>query len=133
SLRIPPGQDPATAMTALTEHLQRHAPATARVTVHQGEQGKPYQARQDAPAMALARQALQTARGAEAVDTGLGGSIPFLAHLVDGVEAPESRSHGIDESRHVGEFARVCLAEALLLRGAGELGIDQGVSSEGTA
>ena len=24
-------------MTALTEHLQRHAPATARVTVHQGE------------------------------------------------------------------------------------------------
>ena len=143
SLRIPPGQDPATAMTALTEHLQRHAPATARVTVHQGEQGKPYQARQDAPAMALARQALQTAWGAEAVDTGLGGSIPFIADLLEvfpeaevlvtGVEDPESRAHGIDESLHLGEFAHVCLAEALLLRGAGELGTDQAVSSEGTA
>jgi len=132
SLRIAPGQDPATAMAALTEHLQRHAPATARVTVHQGEQGKPYQAHQDAPAMTLARQALQTAWGTEAVDTGLGGSIPFIADLLEvfpraevlvtGVEDPESRAHGIDESLHLGEFARVCLAEALLLRRAGELG-----------
>src|SRR5699024_1482161 len=160
---------------------------------------KPYQARQDAPAMALARQALQTAWGAEAVDTGLGGSIPFIADLLEvfpeaevlvtgvedpesrahgideslhlgalahvclaeavetglggsipfiadlfevfpeaevlvtGVEDPESRAHGIDESLHLGEFAHVCLAEALLLRGAGELGTDQAVSSEGTA
>ena len=93
--------------------------------------------------MPLARQALQTAWGAEAVDTGLGGSIPFIADLLEvfpeaevlvtGVEDPESRAHGIDESLHLGEFAHVCLAEALLLRGAGELGTDQAVSSEGTA
>lgn len=81
--------------------------------------------------MNLARQALQTAWGTEAVDTGLGGSIPFIADLLEvfpraevlvtGVEDPESRAHGIDESLHLGEFARVCLAEALLLRDAGRL------------
>jgi hypothetical protein len=56
---------------------------------------------------------------------GIGGSIPFIAEfaeifpdaaiLVTGVEDPDTRAHGADESLHLGEFARVCLAEALLL------------------
>lgn len=131
SLRIPPGQEPATAMNALIHHLERHAPATAEVTIHPGEQGKPYQAGRSASAMALARTALSQAWGTETVDTGLGGSIPFIADLLEvfpraevlvtGVEDPASRAHGIDESLHLGEFARVCLAEALLLRTAGRL------------
>ncbi|MFC7466055.1 dipeptidase [Brachybacterium sp. GCM10030252] len=131
SLRIPPGEDPDSAMEALVSHLERHTPATAEVTVHRGETGKPYSARQDSPAMRLARGALADAWGTEAVDTGLGGSIPFIADLLEvfpqadvlvtGVEDPESRAHGIDESLHLDEFARVCLAEALLLRGAGSL------------
>src|SRR5690625_7401438 len=93
--------------------------------------------------MALARQALQTAWGAEAVDTGLGGSIPFIADLLEvfpeaevlvtGVEDPESRAHGIDEGQHLGELAHVCLAEALQLRGEGELRPDQPASGEGAA
>lgn len=134
SLRIPPGQEPAAAMDALVAHLEEHTPATAQVTVHRGEEGKPYQARQDTPATALARTALATAWGTESVDTGLGGSIPFIADLLEvfpeaevlvtGVEDPESRAHGIDESLHLGEFAKVCLAEALLLRGAGALRAD---------
>ena len=83
-------------------------------------------------AMDLARSAFADAWGTAAVDTGLGGSIPFIADLLEvfpeaevlvtGVEDPESRAHGIDESLHLGEFAKVCLAEALLLRGAGRLG-----------
>ena len=131
SLRIPPGEDPASAMEALVAHLERHAPSTAQVTIHRGEEGKPYRASQDAPAMDLARQSFERAWGAPAVDTGLGGSIPFIADLLEvfpraevlvtGVEDPESRAHGIDESLHLGEFAKVCLAEALLLRGAGAL------------
>ncbi|MGP9539702.1 dipeptidase [Brachybacterium sp. AOP43-C2-M15] len=132
SLRIPPGEDPAVAMEALVSHLEQRAPSTAQVTVHRGEQGRPYSARRDSPAMDLARTAFARAWGTPAVDTGLGGSIPFIADLLEvfpqaevlvtGVEDPESRAHGIDESLHLGEFAKVCLAEALLLRGAGTLG-----------
>lgn len=132
SLRIPPGEDPDSAMEALVAHLEKHAPTTAQVTVHRGERGRPYSARQSSPAMDLARSAFADAWGTAAVDTGLGGSIPFIADLLEvfpeaevlvtGVEDPESRAHGIDESLHLGEFAKVCLAEALLLRGAGRLG-----------
>src|SRR5699024_8882547 len=59
SLRIPPGEDPASAMEALVAHLERHAPSTAQVTIHRGEEGKPYRASQDAPAMDLARQSFE--------------------------------------------------------------------------
>ena len=131
SLRIPPGEDPARAMDALAAHLEAHAPATAEVTIRRGEQGRPYSAPQASPAMDLARRSFARAWGNDAVDTGLGGSIPFIADLLEvfpqadvlvtGVEDPESRAHGIDESLHLGEFAKVCLAEALLLLGAGDL------------
>ena len=78
------------------------------------------------PAYVAARSALRAAwDGVEPVDVGIGGSIPFIAEfarlfpasavLVTGVEDPDSRAHGIDESLHLAEFARVCHAEALLL------------------
>lgn len=131
SLRIPPGEDPERAMEALTAHLESHAPSTAQVTIHRGELGRPFSAAQSSAAMDLARRSFARAWDTEAVDTGLGGSIPFIADLLEvfpqaevlvtGVEDPESRAHGIDESLHLGEFAKVCLAEALLLRGAGTL------------
>ena len=63
--------------------------------------------------------------GAEPVDIGVGGSIPFVAAfaerfpdaaiLVTGVEDPDTRAHGANESLHLGEFERVCVAETLLL------------------
>jgi len=56
---------------------------------------------------------------------GVGGSIPFISDfvarfpdasiIVTGVEDPDTRAHGANESLHLGEFARACLAEALLL------------------
>ena len=59
------------------------------------------------------------------VETGIGGSIPFIAEfartfpgaavLVTGVGDPASRWHGIDESLHLEMFGRAVLAEALLL------------------
>jgi acetylornithine deacetylase/succinyl-diaminopimelate desuccinylase-like protein len=35
--------------------------------------------------------------------------------LVTGVEDPDGRAHGPNESLHLREFERACLAEALLL------------------
>jgi acetylornithine deacetylase/succinyl-diaminopimelate desuccinylase-like protein len=63
--------------------------------------------------------------GAEAVETGIGGSIPFIADLVDvfpdaqilvtGVEDPDTRAHSPNESLHLGVFQRAILTEAVLL------------------
>ncbi|WP_448060998.1 M20/M25/M40 family metallo-hydrolase [Cellulomonas hominis] len=125
SLRIAPGQDPVAAQAALRAHLEQHAPFGARVTVTDGERGKPFQAPADSSAMQAARWAFAEAWGTPSVDIGLGGSIPFIADLLDvfpdaailvtGVEDPDSRAHSADESVHLGELERVVLAEVLLL------------------
>ncbi len=125
SLRIAPGQDPARALAALKEHLVGNAPFGARVTVKDGELGKPFQAPADSTAMRAARQAFADAWGTDPVDIGIGGSIPFIADLLEvypdaailvtGVEDPDSRAHGANESVHLAELEKVVLAEALLL------------------
>ncbi len=125
SLRVPPGQEPDVAAAALTRHLESHAPFGARVTVHDGERGRPFLARRDVPAARIARQAFADAWGTDPVDIGVGGSIPFIADLLEvypdaailvtGVEDPDSRAHGANESVHLGELEKVVLAEALLL------------------
>lgn len=126
SMRLAPGQDPQAALSALAEHLTKNAPWGARVTVTLGEAGAAYTMAAAGPAYDAARDAFQVAwDGTPSVDIGLGGSIPFIAAfadtfpeasiLVTGVEDPDGRAHGVDESLYLGEFARVCLAEALLL------------------
>jgi acetylornithine deacetylase/succinyl-diaminopimelate desuccinylase-like protein len=80
----------------------------------------------EGPAYDAARSAFREAwDGVEPVDIGVGGSIPFIATfqelfpsaavLVTGVEDPDSRAHGPNESLHLAEFRRACLAEAVLL------------------
>ncbi|WP_264032295.1 dipeptidase [Cellulosimicrobium sp. SH8] len=125
SVRLAPGQDPAAAMAALRTHLETNAPLGARVTVRDGEQGKPFLAPGDSEAMRAARWAFATSWGTDPVDIGVGGSIPFIADLLEvfpdaailvtGVEDPDSRAHGANESVHLGELEKVVLAEALLL------------------
>ena len=94
------------------------------VTLESG--GEPCQVDATGPAYDAARAAFAEAwDGVAPVDIGVGGSIPFIATfqemfpkaaiLVTGVEDPDSRAHGPNESLHLAEFARVCLAEALLL------------------
>jgi acetylornithine deacetylase/succinyl-diaminopimelate desuccinylase-like protein len=80
--------------------------------------------------MRAARAAFTEAWGAAPVDVGVGGSIPFIADLLEvfpdaailvtGVEDPDSRAHGANESVHLGELQKVVLAEALLLTKIGE-------------
>jgi acetylornithine deacetylase/succinyl-diaminopimelate desuccinylase-like protein len=126
-MRVAPGGDAATHMDALVTHLEKHAPFGARVTVDRGDLGEPFTVDADGPAYDAARSAFRDAwDGTEPVDMGVGGSIPFIAEfarlfpdaavLVTGVEDPDTRAHGIDEGLHLGEFARVCVAEALLLQ-----------------
>lgn len=125
SLRIAPGQDPAAALEAIRDHVAAQAPFGAKVELTQGEAGHSFAANVDGPVYATARWALERAWGAAPVQIGIGGSIPFIAELVEvypeatvlvtGVEDPDSRAHGANESLHLGEFERACLAEALLL------------------
>lgn len=125
SLRIAPGQDPVAAMDALRTHLEEHAPFGSRVTVTDGEKGRPFLAPADSPAMRAARRAFGESWGTAPVDLGIGGSIPFIADLLEvypdaqilvtGVEDPDSRAHGANESVHLGELEKVVLAEVLLL------------------
>ena len=127
SVRIAPGDDPDKAFQAIKQHLEANGPWGAQVRVTLEQSGAPCLVSAEGPAYDAARAAFREAwDGAQPVDIGVGGSIPFIATfqelfpsaavLVTGVEDPDSRAHGPNESLHLGEFARACLAEALLLR-----------------
>ncbi|MDG4796017.1 dipeptidase [Micromonospora sp. WMMD1082] len=132
SVRLAPGDEPKRAYAALRDHLQRYAPWGARVEVTFEHDGAPCVIDASGPMFDAARSAFRTAwDGTDAVEIGIGGSIPFIATfqemfpraaiLVTGVEDPQARAHGPNESLHLGEFARVCLAEALLLANVAEV------------
>jgi acetylornithine deacetylase/succinyl-diaminopimelate desuccinylase-like protein len=125
SLRLAPGQDPDAAMTSLVEHLQTHAPWGAQVRVESGAAAWPFLVEARGPAFEAARQAFKEAWGADAVEIGSGGTIPFVKAFADaypsaqillwGVEDPDGRAHGANESLLLDDFRKTCLAEALLL------------------
>jgi acetylornithine deacetylase/succinyl-diaminopimelate desuccinylase-like protein len=107
-------------------------PWGARVEVTLESDGAPCVIDATGPAYDAARAAFRDAwDGVPPVDMGVGGSIPFIATfqelfpdaaiLVTGVEDPYSGPHGPNESLHLGEFARACLAEAFLLRNVAAL------------
>jgi acetylornithine deacetylase/succinyl-diaminopimelate desuccinylase-like protein len=133
SIRLAPGDDPGSAYAAVRQHLEKHVPWGAKVEVTLESDGAPCVIDATGPAYEAARAAFRTAwDGVDPVDMGVGGSIPFIATfqelfpdaaiLVTGVEDPYSGAHGPNESLHLGEFARVCVAEALLLRNVATLG-----------
>jgi cysteinylglycine-S-conjugate dipeptidase len=138
SMRIAPNDDPIEAREALAAHLYAHAPWGAHVTVEPGGSVAPYTAPTEGPAFAAARTAFADAWGNQPVDIGVGGSIAFVtalrarqpdAHIViTGVEDPDSRAHGTDESLDLNMFERACLAETLLLMRLG--GVAQATVSE---
>lgn len=125
SLRLAPGQDPAAAMEAVQRHVQANAPFGAKVVFTPGESGKSFLADTSSTAAKFALWALGEAWGVPAVETGIGGSIPFIADLMEvypdvqilvtGVEDPDSRAHSANESLHIGDFKNAVVAEALLL------------------
>ncbi len=126
SMRLAPRQDPRVALDALSEHLRSHAEFGARITVDDGMVGGGCELDTTTSAFQAAEQAFEEAFGTVPARIGIGGSIPFIAEfedvfpeatvLVTGVEDPESGAHGVNESLHLEQFAKVCLAEALLLQ-----------------
>ena len=129
SMRVAPGDDPARARDALTRHLEQNAPWGAQVSVEPGGSAGPYTARTGGPAYEAARSAFADAWGRPVVEIGVGGSIQFVAAfaaalpdaeiLITGVEDPDTRAHGANESLHLAMFERACVAEALLLHRLG--------------
>ncbi|WP_268951188.1 dipeptidase [Phycicoccus flavus] len=131
SMRIAPDEFDLDAFELLKEHLLAQVPWGAQVEVELEERGAGFAADADGPVYDQARAAFADAWGTPPVDIGVGGSIPFVAAfaeqfpeaaiLVTGVEDPDARAHGANESLHLGEFEKVCVAEAVLLARLGAL------------
>ena len=125
SARIAPGQDAGEAFAAIRAHLEARAPFGAQLTFEDVDTGQPFLVDTSGWAVAETRAAMADAWGKEPIEIGVGGSIPFIAELVDefpdaqilvtGVEDPDSRAHSPNESLHLGVFQRALLAEALFL------------------
>ncbi|WP_053385413.1 dipeptidase [Leucobacter celer] len=125
SARIAPGQDPAEAFTAIKTHLLARAPFGARLTFEDEGLGQAFLVDTSGWAVAEVRSAMADAWEREPVDMGVGGSIPFIAELVEefpeaqilvtGVEDPDGRAHSPNESLHVESFRKSVLTEALFL------------------
>jgi acetylornithine deacetylase/succinyl-diaminopimelate desuccinylase-like protein len=130
ALRIAPGDDAGAARDALVRHLEANTPWGAHVRVTSGRPVAPYAARTTGPAYTAARNAFAAAWGRPPVEIGVGGSIGFVGSFADafpdaevlitGVEDPDTRAHAANESLHLEEFERACLAEALLLHHLGQ-------------
>lgn len=125
SARIAPGQDAEAAFEALRSHLVAHAPFGAHLELSDIDTGSPFLVDTSGWAVDVVKSAMREAWGNEPLETGIGGSIPFISDLVEvfpeaqilvtGVEDPESRAHSPNESLHLGVFKRAILTEALLL------------------
>lgn len=129
SLRIAPGQNPKEALTALTEHLKAAAPWGASVTVDPGALGSAIDLETTGPVYDAYREGMRLGYGAEPVEAGMGGSIPFVAAfrerypqatvLLVGVADPTSRYHGPNESVELADIESAAVAQAVAFRELG--------------
>jgi acetylornithine deacetylase/succinyl-diaminopimelate desuccinylase-like protein len=125
SMRIAPGQDPQVAMEALISHIEASAPWGAHVSATPKESGESFIIDTSGPAYSVFRNAFSEAFGVDAVDMGVGGSIPFVASfseampnadiLLVGASDPQSRAHGPNESVHLEDLRKSCLGQVLAL------------------
>ncbi|MBX3092502.1 MAG: dipeptidase [Cryobacterium sp.] len=125
SARIAPGQSARDAFEAMERHIRDNAPFGATIEIDDIDKGDPFLVDTSGWAVAEVKRAMADAWGVEPVETGIGGSIPFISDLVElfpsaqilvtGVEDPDSRAHSPNESLHLGVFRRAVLTEAVLL------------------
>ena len=125
SMRTVPDVDPREPGEKLVEYLKGLAPFGARVDVTLNEAGPGYVADVESEAAKDLKWALEEGFGHPVVNTGEGGSIPFISDfqrlfpqaqvLVTGVEDPNSNAHSEDESQSLPDLKAAILSEALLL------------------
>lgn len=126
SVRFAPGQDPDRCLGVLEEHLRAHVPFGMRLSLERGASNAAWSTDPEGPAFAAADAAMSAAYDHPVAHIGCGGSIPFVQPFSDafggapclltGIEDPSTNAHGEDESLHLGDFAKACLAETLLLQ-----------------
>lgn len=131
SSRVAPGQTAEDAYAALEAHLRAHAPFGAELTFSDLDLGNAFLVDTSGWAVGLARGAMADGYGKAPVDLGVGGSIPFIADLVEtfpgaqilvtGVEDPHARAHSPNESLHLDTFRHAVATEALLLTRMNEI------------
>ena len=125
SVRLAPGDSPENAHKVLADHIKKHAPYNAQVSYTPVDSGLPFATDVEQDGAQITLSAMAQAWGISPVQTGMGGSIPFIADLkenfpdaqilVTGVEDPDTRAHSANESLYVPDFKRGILAEALIL------------------
>lgn len=125
SMRLGPGMDPHKAMETLVAHIEDTPAFGATVTVQPGEQGKPFVVDATSKDSVMMKKALSDAWGTEAIEAGLGGSIPFVADLVEafpnasilltGIEDPDTKAHSPNESLDLSVLRHAIEAEILML------------------
>jgi acetylornithine deacetylase/succinyl-diaminopimelate desuccinylase-like protein len=125
SARIAPGQRYEEYLELLQSHLRANVPFGAQLEFETPDLGHPFLVDTDGWAVEEAKATMAEAYGQDAVEMGAGGSIPFIADLVErfpgaqilitGVEDPDSRAHSPNESLHLGTFQKAILAETFLL------------------
>lgn len=126
SLRIAPGQDAATALAALKDHIRANVPWGAQVEFLYEEKGEATVIDSDNFAVKAWTDAFREAYGTEPVEMGAGGSIPFVSTfaerfpeaplLVVGPGDPTSAIHAPNESQDIEDLERSVLSEAIALR-----------------
>ena len=122
------------ALALLRSHLTENTPFGAKLSFGEHESGKPFKSDDAGWAKQLASSALSAAFGNEAVDIGIGGSIPFIADLVEvfpsaqilvtGVEDADSRAHSPNESIHLETLRGAMVAETLFLLKGNDLRVN---------
>ncbi|MEO8262393.1 MAG: dipeptidase [Pseudolysinimonas sp.] len=125
SARVAPGQNARDYFEILQAHIMEHVPHGAQIQIEDLDLGEPFLVDTSGWAAEDALDAMHEAFGKKPVLMGSGGSIPFIADLVDrypsaqilitGVEDPDARAHSPNESLHLPTFRHAILSEALLL------------------
>jgi acetylornithine deacetylase/succinyl-diaminopimelate desuccinylase-like protein len=133
SLRIAPTTDPARALAAVKQTLERDPPYGASVEFEAGPAMQGWNAPSFAPWLeAAVKRASEAVYGRPAVHIGCGGSIPFMGmlgerfpqtqFLITGVLGPHSNAHGPNEFLHIEYAQRLTACVALVLAEFAERG-----------